>query len=105
MLLFGLVFALSGRKIPPLPLVIWVIVGILPIGLDGGSQLVSQAGWFSWFPYRESTPLLRSLTGALFGFTTAWFGFPVIEETMEETRRLLAVKRARVASKRENQAD
>lgn len=100
MLLFGLLFALSGRKISPLPMAIWFIVGIVPIGLDGGTQLLSQVEWFSWIPYRESTPLLRTLTGVLFGFTTAWFGFPVIEETMEETRQLLIEKRARVASKK-----
>jgi uncharacterized membrane protein len=99
MLLFGILFALTGRKIPPLPMAIWFIVGILPIALDGGTQLISQIGWFSWIPYRESTPLLRTLTGALFGFTTAWFGFPVVEETMEDTRQLLVEKRARVASK------
>jgi uncharacterized membrane protein len=102
MLLFGLLFAISGRKIPPLPMVIWFLVGILPIGLDGGTQLLSQIEWFSWIPYRESTPLLRTLTGALFGFTTAWFGFPVIEEAMEETRQILAAKRARIASKNDS---
>jgi uncharacterized membrane protein len=99
MFLFGLLFALSGRRIPLLPMAIWFIVGILPIGLDGGTQLLSQLGWFSWIPYRESTPLLRTITGVLFGFTTAWFGFPVVEETMEETRQFLAEKRARVASR------
>ncbi|MGD8458064.1 MAG: DUF2085 domain-containing protein [Anaerolineales bacterium] len=99
MLIFGILFALSGRKIPPLPIVIWFVVGILPLGLDGGTQLISQIGWFSWIPYRESTPLIRTITGILFGFTTAWFGFPVVEETMEETRQLLAGKRARIASK------
>jgi hypothetical protein len=72
---------------------VWVLVGILPIGLDGASQMVSQI--FTWIPYRESTPLLRTLTGALFGFTTGWFGFPVFEETMGDTRRHLAAKRAR----------
>jgi uncharacterized membrane protein len=105
MLLFGVLFALTGRKIPPLPIVVWFIVGILPIGLDGGTQVISQTGLFSWLPYRESTPLLRSLTGAFFGFTTAWFGFPVIEETMADTRRILAAKRARIMSRPENQVD
>ena len=96
MLLFGIIFSLSGRKIRPLPFLIWVIVGIIPVGLDGGSQLLSQ--WFSWFPYRESTPLLRSITGALFGFTTGWFGFPALEESMRDTRQYLAAKKARVES-------
>ena len=99
MFLFGIIFALSGRRIKPLPLLIWVIVGILPIALDGGSQLVSQA--FNFLPYRESTPLLRTVTGALFGFTTAWFGFPVLEESMRDTRQALSDKRARVSNRAE----
>lgn len=97
MFAFGIIFALSGRKIKPLPFLVWVLVGILPIGLDGGSQLLSQV--FTWIPYRESTPLLRTLTGALFGFMTGWFGFPVFEETMRDTRMNLAAKRARVQNK------
>ncbi|HKJ28556.1 MAG TPA: DUF2085 domain-containing protein [Anaerolineales bacterium] len=97
MFLFGIVFALSGRKIKPLPMLAWVLIGILPIGLDGGSQLLSQM--FTWIPYRESTPLLRTLTGTLFGIMTAWFGFPVFEETMRDTRMHLAAKRARLQNK------
>jgi len=97
MFLFGVIFALSGRKIKPLPFILWVIVGILPIGLDGFSQLFSQM--FTFIPYRESTPLLRTITGALFGFTTGWFGFPVLEETMRDTRQHLAAKKARAASR------
>jgi len=97
MFTFGIIFSLTNRKIKGLPFLLWVIVGILPIALDGGSQLLSQA--FTFIPYRESTPLLRTLTGALFGFTTAWFGFPVLEETMNDTRQALSAKKARVLSK------
>jgi uncharacterized membrane protein len=97
MFLFGVIFALSGRRIKPLPFLLWVLVGLGPIGLDGVSQLLSQLGGvFDFIPYRESTPLLRTLTGALFGFATGWFGFPVIDETMADTRRYLADKRARL---------
>jgi uncharacterized membrane protein len=97
MLFFGIIFGLTKRKIKALPFLLWVIIGILPIALDGGSQLLSQA--FSFIPYRESTPLLRTLTGALFGITTAWFGFPVMEEAMKDTRQQLSAKKARVLSK------
>jgi uncharacterized membrane protein len=97
MFFFGILYAVTGRRIPPLPFMLWVIIGLGPIGLDGFSQLLSQLGGvFDFLPYRESTPLLRTITGALFGFTTGWFGFPVIDETMAETRRYLADKRARV---------
>lgn len=95
MALFGVVYALTGRKLPKLHWLIWVLVGLGPIGLDGFSQLFSQIpSTFiqSILPYRESTPLLRTLTGFLFGLTTAWFMFPLIEESMADTRRLLAKK-------------
>jgi hypothetical protein len=36
------------------------------------------------------------LTGALFGFTTAWFGYPLVEVTMAETRQIMANKLLRV---------
>ena len=95
MALFGLIYAVTGRKIPKLHWLIWVIVGVVPIGLDGFSQLFSQLQ-ISFIqgilPYRESTPFLRVLTGFLFGIMTAWFMFPLIEESMAETRILLAKK-------------
>jgi uncharacterized membrane protein len=97
MALFGIVYALTGRKLPKLHWLIWVLVGLGPIGLDGFSQLFSQipnSFIQSILPYRESTPLLRVLTGSLFGLTTAWFMFPLIEESMADTRRLLAKKYA-----------
>lgn len=96
MLFFGLLFAASGRRFKPLHWAIWVAVGIAPIAIDGFSQLFSQFPGFSFWEYRESTPLLRTLTGALFGFTTAWFGFPLLEESFEETRVDLAAKRVRL---------
>jgi len=43
-------------------------------------------------PYRESTPFLRLLTGFLFGFGTAWFGLPYVEESMRETLGLMDKK-------------
>jgi uncharacterized membrane protein len=70
-----------------------------PVGLDGFSQLFSQMEW-SWLvqilPYRESTPFLRVLTGGLFGFATAWFAYPAMEESMSETRQFFIRKFASV---------
>lgn len=97
-LLFGLVFALSGHSLPGLPWYLWMLVGLVPIGLDGFSQLLSQPP-LSLLAYRESTPFLRSLTGFLFGFTTAWFGYPVVETTMAETRQVMADKWRRIQQK------
>ncbi len=95
-LVFGLLFAATRRRLPKLRWYYWILLGIAPIALDGFSQLLSQPP-FSFWPYRESTPALRSLTGFLFGFSTAWFGYPQVEESMRETRRIMAVKFARAA--------
>jgi uncharacterized membrane protein/glutaredoxin len=89
--LFGVIFAFFRRKIKPIHWVIWIFVAIVPIGLDGFSQLISQPP-INLIPLRESTPLLRTLTGFLFGFVTAWFGYPYVEESMQENRRFLEGK-------------
>jgi len=93
--LFGIIYALTGRRIKPLHWMLWILIGLGPIGLDGFSQLFSQMDW-SWLasvlPYRESTPFLRVLTGALFGLTTAWFAYPYMEESMAETRQFFIKK-------------
>jgi uncharacterized membrane protein len=89
-LLFGIFYTLTGRRIKSLPWVLWILIGIAPIALDGFSQLFSQFNW-AWLasilPYRESTPFLRVLTGGLFGLCTAWFAYPNVEESMNETRQ------------------
>jgi uncharacterized membrane protein len=97
--LFGLLYALTGRRIKPLHWMLWILIGMLPIGLDGFSQLFSQMNWpwlASVLPYRESTPFLRLLTGGLFGFTTAWFAYPYMEESMAETRQFFIKKFASI---------
>lgn len=94
-LLFGLIFGLTGRRLPPLHWALWILIGMGPIGLDGFSQLFSQFNWpwlVALLPYRESTPFLRVLTGALFGLATAWFAYPNIEESMNETRQFFLKK-------------
>lgn len=100
-LLFGLIFSLTGRKIKHLPWYLWLLVGILPIAIDGFSQLLSQPP-LNILSYRESTPFLRSITGFLFGFTTAWFGYPIVEESMADVRRFYGQKMARARAQEES---
>jgi uncharacterized membrane protein len=94
--LFGVVFSLTRKKIKPLPWYLWILIGLGPIGLDGFSQLLSQTGFgiFSWIPLRESTPFLRVFTGVCFGLATAWFGFPYLEESVQENRHDMQLKHA-----------
>jgi uncharacterized membrane protein len=98
-LFFGLLFGLTGRRFPQLHWSVWILLGLGPVGLDGFSQLFSQFDWqylASILPYRESTPFLRVLTGSMFGFFTAWFAYPNIEESMQETRQFFIKKFAQV---------
>jgi uncharacterized membrane protein len=68
----GLLYALVRDRLRPLPFKVYVLF-LIPIGIDGLTQLV---GW------RESTPLLRTVTGALFGFASVWFAYPYVDEAM-----------------------
>lgn len=111
-LIGGLVYGLLRRRyhVKPLPLLLFIILGLGPIALDGFSQLFgyyatlfetaepSAAATFIQrvFPLRESTPLLRTLTGALFGFMLVWLAYPRIEEGMKGTERDLQRKLRRI---------
>ncbi len=48
----------------------WWLVTMLPMALDGGTQL------FGW---RESNWELRTLTGSIFGLGVCWFVLPMLE--------------------------
>jgi len=94
-LLFGILFSVTGRKAHPVKWYLWIAVGMIPIALDGFSQFPSLARGIelpAWVPVRESTPAFRLITGCLFGAMTAWFIFPVIEEAMRDNRKYLAGK-------------
>lgn len=100
-IIFAILFAIWRRLFPGKPLqpihwIAWILVGIIPMGLDGGTQLVTQfiPAIANVFPVRESTPFLRTLTGFLFGFTTAWFGIPFMEESFNDTLRIFTRKKA-----------
>jgi uncharacterized membrane protein len=101
--LFGFLFQLTRKKMKQLPWYLWFIIALIPIALDGFTQIPSlSAGWPAWVPIRESTPFLRILTGTLFGAGTGWFMYPMMEESMKETRITLHRKFAII--KKINQA-
>jgi uncharacterized membrane protein len=104
----GLLYGLLRRrtKIKPLPFLAFVIIGMGPIGLDGFSQLFGY--WATptdgsaatglaemilrIFPLRESTPFLRTFTGAWFGLMLVWLAYPHVNEGMKDTERELEAK-------------
>ncbi len=91
LLLGGLLFGLLRGHLKPLPIPLWLLLGILPIAIDGGSQFLSALPFLSTF-IRESTPLLRTITGALFGVTNVWMAYPYVEESMDEICILITTK-------------
>jgi uncharacterized membrane protein len=90
-LLAGLAYSLSRRRWPPLPLWAYILFGVVPIGLDGGIQLLTYilAYLIPGFPLKplESTPLRRTVTGILFGVATVWFVYPRLEEVASDILR------------------
>ncbi|MCU0511419.1 MAG: DUF2085 domain-containing protein [Anaerolineae bacterium] len=92
----GCLYALPGvrRRLRPVPLWLYVIVGLGPIGLDGFSQLLSYPPFDLW-PVRETAPFFRVATGALFGLMNVWLAFPYIDMSMQDTRRQILLKLAR----------
>lgn len=88
------IFQIFRKKMKPIRWYIWVIVGLIPIAIDGFSQIPGlSTGWPAWFPVRESTPFLRLLTGTLFGGATALYMFPLMEESMTDSLNQLLLQR------------
>jgi uncharacterized membrane protein len=106
----GLLYAMLRNRfrIRPLPILAFILIGVLPIALDGFSQLFSymltpvSGGGSSPLVLRESPPLLRSLTGAWFGFLLVWLAYPRVEEGMRTTERELGAKLERAMRPAEN---
>ncbi|MCI0397805.1 MAG: DUF2085 domain-containing protein [Chloroflexi bacterium] len=106
--LSGLVYAVLRRRtqIKPMPMLAFIILGMGPIALDGFSQLFGYwttpldgsaasglvATIQSIFPLRESTPLLRTLTGAWFGLALVWLTYPHVAAGMKESQEELGDK-------------
>ncbi len=82
MLLAGVLFGLLRRRLKPLPWLFFVLF-VLPLAVDGAIQLIGL---------HESTPLLRLITGSLFGLGTIWLAYPYIEAGMNDVRQELERK-------------
>lgn len=95
MLLTGMAFSLVRKRLKAIPMWAWFIFGILPIALDGGTQLLGVIPVIS-FPVRESTPLMRTISGGLFGVMNILMSYPYVEEAMNDTRILVLSKLAGV---------
>jgi uncharacterized membrane protein len=84
-LLYGLIYGLVRRwwRVKPLSVTAYVIVGLVPMGIDGITQFVGL---------RESTWELRVITGALFGVATGWLAYPYLDEGFREIEEQVRAK-------------
>lgn len=110
----GLLYAVlrNRRKIRPMPFWLFLLIGLGPIALDGFSQLISQffaglnvTALSGLLPLRESTPLLRSATGALFGVSLVWLIYPRLNDQMAEIEEDQARKLATYGVTQQGQPD
>jgi len=65
-LLYPLIFKKDSLEVPPL---IFFIVAILPVAVDGGMQLLG---------FWESTNQIRIITGAIAGFAITFYAIPLL---------------------------
>ena len=87
LLILGLLYAASHRKIRPAT--IWeVVILSLPIAIDGFTQL------FGW---RESTWELRVITGSIFAVAVAWLVYPRLDAGFHEIIETIETRFDRLA--------
>lgn len=94
----GLIYAVVRRRLRPVPFLLYIFIGLGPIGLDGFSQLLSYSP-FNFWEVRETEPFFRVTTGAIFGLMNAWLGFPYLDRSMQDTRRQIEAKLLRAGYK------
>ncbi len=111
----ALLFALLRNRIKQLSIKAWLIFGIVPVGIDGVTHMINDALagtsgegfrdtniWLrfltgnalpDWFYYGDAFGSFNSdvrwITGFLFGLTTVWFLFPMIDAAMREVKEQL----------------
>ncbi|MFN8378719.1 MAG: DUF2085 domain-containing protein [Anaerolineae bacterium] len=81
------------RRLRPVPILLYIFLGVLPIAIDGFSQLLGYPPFNVWAP-RETIPFFRVSTGLMFGLMSAWLAFPYLAESFKETQRAIELKLA-----------
>ena len=74
MLLGGIVYA-RGRRGAGISFLVYFVLA-LPLLIDGGTATLGL---------RDSTPLLRTITGTLFGLASVWFIYPHVDRLVSQT--------------------
>ena len=76
MLVGGALYPLARRLEDDVPPAIFLILALVPIGIDGGVQIISEIGILP-FVY-ESTNAVRLATGAIAGLAAAFYAVPIL---------------------------
>jgi uncharacterized membrane protein len=84
MVIGGILFLFVRKRLRPVPLPLYILLGLGPIALDGFSQLFSYPP-FEFWDVRESIPIFRVGTGFLFGLMNVWLAFPYLERSFRES--------------------
>ncbi len=119
----GLIYAALRRRLPRLPVKAWLLLAIVPMGVDGVSHVINDAlagisgtgfrdtnAWLAFltaniFPAKfyvgdalgSFNNLARLVTGALTGLTTVWLLYPYVDAAMQDIAR--AAKKQLAASR------
>lgn len=84
MLLGGLLYPLARRLEDEVPPSVFLILALVPIGLDGGVQIASELGVLP-FLY-ESTNALRLATGGVAGLAAAFYAIPILTNLVSKKK-------------------
>ncbi|MCI0709999.1 MAG: DUF2085 domain-containing protein [Chloroflexi bacterium] len=104
MFVAALIFGVVKDRLRPAPIALYIFLGILPIALDGFSQLFGYPP-FNEFPIfenwqvRETSPYFRFLTGALFGMMNVWLAFPYIHRSARDNVARIEASLAEIESR------
>jgi uncharacterized membrane protein len=74
-ILWPIFFRLDEDIWPP---VIWLIISIIPVALDGGTQFIGL---------RESTNLLRLITGSMMGIGMSFYIIPTLNQILNQQKK------------------
>lgn len=120
----ALVWGILGRRAPRVSLVMWIVLGILPLGLDGFTHFINDiVAGSTGQGFRDTNDWLRVITGnllpdsfyygnllgsfnswarwisgLLFGFTTVFALFPIVRDSLHDTAASLDRQLERIRS-------
>jgi uncharacterized membrane protein len=85
MILAFILLGMFRRFLPKLDWRVYIVISIVPLAIDGLWQLAtSPLHILPFIPVHESTALLRTITGALFGAGSVWLIFPYLADAMRD---------------------